>query len=76
MILCVTYDTSFLLSHYMMIYDIQTLFSFIFFCLFLRAGEIGCPLYNRAEGGYKDCQQRETLRISPNEGTKLTYLST
>lgn len=41
-------------------------------CLFLRTGEAGCPLYNRAEGGHKDCQQRETLRISPNEGTKLT----
>lgn len=43
-----------------------------YFCLFLRTGEIGCPLYNRAEGGHKDCQQRETLRISLNEGTKLT----
>ncbi len=38
-------------------------------CVSLRTSEAGCPLYNRAEGGHKDCQQGETLWISSNEGT-------
>lgn len=53
----------------MMISDTQTFSSSL--CVSLRTGEVGCPLYNRAEGGHKDCQQGETLRISSNEGTVL-----
>lgn len=40
-------------------------------CLPLRTGEARCALYNGAEGGHKDCQQRETVRISSHEGTAL-----
>lgn len=47
--------------------------------LLLRTCEVGCPLYNRAEGGHKDRQQREALWIGSNEGTalqiQLIYLS-
>lgn len=39
--------------------------------LLLRTCEVGCPLYNRAEGGHKDRQQREALWIGSNEGTAL-----
>lgn len=41
------------------------------FCVPLRTGEAGRPLYNRTEGGHKDRQQGETLRICSNEGTVL-----
>lgn len=53
-----------------MICDIQMLSSPPSVLLF-RTCEVGCPLYNRAEGGHKDRQQREALRIGPNEGTPL-----
>ena len=73
----IIYDiASFLFSHCMMISDAQTfsppslsLSLCLSLCVSLRTCEAGRPLYHRAEGGHKDCQQRETLRISSNEGT-------
>lgn len=57
-------------SHRIMICDIQMLSSPPS-VLLLRTCEVGCPLYNRAEGGHKDRQQREALWIGSNEGTAL-----
>lgn len=53
------------------IYDAQTLCSSL--GPSLRPGEAGCPLYNGAEGGHKDCEQRKTLRICSDEGTALIF---
>lgn len=67
----IIYDTaSFLFSHCMMSSDTYNIFFPLSLCL--RTGEVGYPLYNRAEGGHKDCQQREALRICSNEGAVPT----
>lgn len=33
-----------------------------------RFGEAGSPLYYGTEGGHKDCEPREAVRVRPHEG--------